>query len=107
MPACRECGQFLFRGKEFRRDSTVTGIPASRQSRSLPWHSGPSKADQISSFVQGADLGYPKILRGLQAGNARKAVVAAQPPRFGEFRGGPFCLAFEAISRGEVATDER
>jgi len=32
---------------------------------------------------------------------ARKKVVVAQPPGFGEFGGGAFGLAFERISRGK------
>src|SRR5689334_20762518 len=38
---------------------------------------------------------------GSEACDARKAIVAEQPPGFGEFRGGAVGLSFEAIGRGE------
>jgi hypothetical protein len=44
---------------------------------------------------------------GLHVREARKKIVAAQPSGFGEFGGGAFGLAFERISRGESATNER
>ena len=64
---------------------------------SLLRHSRLAKADEISGFVQGTDGRHPEILGSLQADDAGKATVAAQPPGFGEFRGGAFGLAFEAI----------
>jgi hypothetical protein len=36
-------------------------------------------------------------MTGLQAGEARKAIVGAQPAGFGEFRGGLFGLALKGI----------
>jgi hypothetical protein len=45
------------------------------------------QTNYISGFDQGTDLRYPEI-SGLQTGDARITIVAAQPPRLGEFSGG-------------------
>jgi hypothetical protein len=49
----------------------------------------------------------PISLTGLQVGDARIAIVAAQPPGFGEFGGGVFGLALEGIGGGEAGANER
>ncbi len=52
-------------------------------------------------------FGTPQYPDGLQAGDARITIVAAQPAGFGEFGGGAFGLAFEGIGGGELGVNER
>src|ERR1700730_18876654 len=85
----------------------LEGSERPRASASLLWHPGLAQANEISGFEQSTDGRHPEILGGLQVGDAGKATVAAQPSGFGEFPDGAFGLAFEAISRGEPAADER
>ena len=70
---------------------------------SLLRHPGLAKAGEIGGFVQGADLRHPELSDGLQTGDARITIVAAQPAGFGEFGGGAFGVAFEGIGGGEPA----
>jgi hypothetical protein len=56
----------------------------------------------MSGFKQSADLWHPPILSGPEASDARKAIVAEQPPGFGEFRGSAFGVASEAVGRCSV-----
>ena len=44
---------------------------------------------------------------GFHTGDARKAIVASQSTGFGEFGGGVFGLAFEAVGRDEEHVNER
>src|SRR6266446_7938607 len=69
-------------------------------------HSSLAQADEVSGFEQGADPRHPEISDGLQAGEARKTIVAAQPAGFGEFGGGARGLAFEGIGGGEAGAGE-
>ena len=68
---------------------------------SLLRHSSLAKTREISGFDQSPDLRYAPIFGGPEASDARKAIVAEQPPGFGEFRDGAVELSFEAIGRGQ------
>jgi len=74
---------------------------ANRPCRSFFRHAGLAQAGEVSGFDQSADLRYAPIFDSPEASNARKAIVAEQPPGFGEFRGGKVGLSFKAIGRGE------
>src|SRR5262249_48553376 len=65
-------------------------------------HPGLAQAGEESRFRQGPDLGQPHRSL-LRPSNARRC--AAKPTGFGEFRGGTFGLAFEAIGRSEEDAD--
>ena len=66
-------------------------LPASR----------PAEGRRKKWLRKGADLRQPEKSRGLQAGDARISIVAAQPAGFGEFGGGAFGVAFKGIGGGE------
>src|SRR5262249_44911360 len=69
--------------------------------------SGLAQAGEISGFEQGADLRYSEMLRVLQASHARVAIVAGQPPGFGELGRGALGLAFEGINGGKISVSVR
>src|ERR1700730_6029460 len=78
-----------------------------RSIRSLLRQTGLAQTGEICGFEQGADpdpriLGRPEKTDGLQAGDARKAIVAAPPACFGEFLGGAFGVAFEGEGGGYI-----
>jgi hypothetical protein len=49
----------------------------------------------------------PCCTDGFQTGRARISIVATQPPGFGEFSGGPVCIALEGVRRREVGVNLR
>ena len=81
--------------------------------RSFFRHAGLAQAGEIGGFEQGADLRHPPIPRpadcssGLHTRDAQKTIVGDQPASFGEFSGGAFGLAFEAIGCGELSAAQR
>ena len=74
---------------------------------SLLRHPGLAQAGEISGLVQRADFRYPEISDGLQAVDARIAIIAAQPSSFGELGDRVFSLAYEGVGRGEVSVNNR
>src|SRR5215469_18271656 len=72
-------------------------------------HPGLAQAADVGGFEQSADLRYeyPEIFNGPQAGEARIAVVGAQPAGLGNFGGGAFGVAGKGIGRSEVSADVR
>src|SRR6476661_743009 len=93
------------------RNDAPEQAPAFR-AHSLLWHSSQAQADEISGLKQGADLWYAPISgsgisNGVQTGDARITIVAAQPSGFGELGGSPFQIAFETIGGGEVGVTGR
>ena len=50
-------------------------------------HPGLAQAGEKGGLEQGADFRHPPVMDGLQAGEARVAIVAAQPAGFGKFGG--------------------
>ena len=61
----------------------------------------------MGGLVQRADFRYTQRSDGLQAADARIAIVAAQPSSFGELGDRVFSLAFEGMGRGEVSVNNR
>jgi hypothetical protein len=53
------------------------------------------------------DLRYSLVSRGLHPGDARVAIVTAQPTGFGEFGGGAFAVTFEGVGGSELGADIR
>src|SRR5215471_5947427 len=72
-------------------------------------HPGLAQTGEIRGFEQGADLRHPspRARKGLQAGDARKAISAAQPAGFGKFGGSELEFVFEGISSCEVDPNAR
>jgi hypothetical protein len=72
-----------------------------RRRLSFVRHSGLSQSGEICGFVQGADFLDSEVSASLQAGDARIAVVAGEPPGFGQLGGRAFAIAFEGVGGGE------
>src|SRR5215469_15412063 len=76
---------------------------------SLLRHPGLAQTGDIGGFEQGADLRYqlPEIFDLAQPGEARKAVVAAEPAGLGEFGGSALGLTGEDVGGSELGADVR
>src|SRR6266446_7694999 len=75
--------------------------------RSLLRHPGLAQTGKKGRFIERADFRCPEKSGGLQATDARIAIVPAQPPGFGELGDRVFSLALEGVSRGEVSVNNR
>ena len=70
-------------------------------------HPGLAQTSEKGSFAQGADLYVPERSQDLQAGDARIAVVEAQPAGFVQLGGSALGLADEGGGGGEIAANRR
>src|SRR6516165_1416490 len=68
------------------------------------WHAGLAQTGKIRGFEPGADLRRPRTRSG-QSGDARIAIVAAQPAGFGELGDGAFSLAVQSVGGSEPGAD--
>src|SRR5215472_14782774 len=75
--------------------------------RSLLRHPRLAQAGEVSGFKQGSDFRHPEISDGLQAGDARIPIIAAQPAGFSKLGDGTFSLTVEGIGGSEVGMKRR
>src|SRR5262249_46504886 len=65
-------------------------------------HPGLDQTSEIDGFEQGADLWHAKGAHGPQPGDARIAIIAAQPASKGKFGARAFDLATVSMGGSEV-----